>query len=425
MIKQARGPARRVMTPRAIGGLTAPLELSGMDVFVTSHAAIGRRLERNLPYAGVLGLAVMTVDTGQHAMSSRQLVPGAGMVERLELLPGIQAVATFAETPPFLDARAQSRRELTLVRVLVAPFAGTIGEVIGPACSVRSGSFSMAVFAGGGGVRTFQGKRGRLVARQAECRGLETIYGVTILAPAGVRGPCELPPMWVAMTVSARFEGGMIVGVEAGGRVALCARHSSVFGGERKCRGRMPRFRERGGPEAIRGVAGAALAVIGAALKLTPVLILVAIHALRMRDRSLEVRVLMALLAGQGGVLALQRELRLTVVERVGQANLAPAAGIVAAFAARRERSLVRVPMTPAALREFEPRVLSDLGIRRERRMAPGARNLLVAAGQGKAGAGVVERNRRLPVGWVVAALAICSQLSGVAVFVAGQALRG
>ena len=59
------------MTLRAIGGFTAPLKLSGMDVFVTSHAAIGRRLERNLPYAGVLGLAVMAVDTGQHAMSSR------------------------------------------------------------------------------------------------------------------------------------------------------------------------------------------------------------------------------------------------------------------------------------------------------------------------------------------------------------------
>lgn len=71
VIKQARGPACRVMTPRAIGRRTAPLELSGMDVFVTSHAAIGRRLERNLPYAGVLGFAVMAVDTGQHAMSSR------------------------------------------------------------------------------------------------------------------------------------------------------------------------------------------------------------------------------------------------------------------------------------------------------------------------------------------------------------------
>ena len=81
--------------------------------------------------------------------------------------------------------------------------------------------------------------------------------------------------------------------------------------------------------------------------------------------------------------------------------------------------------MTPAALREFEPRVLRDLGIRRERWMAPGARNVLVAAGQGKPGAGVVEGNHRLPAGWVVAALAICSQLSGVAVFVAGQALRG
>ena len=240
------------------------------------------------------------------------------MVELLELLPGIQAVATLAETPPFLDARAQSRRELTLVGVLVAPFAGTIGEVIGPACS---GSFSMAVFAGSGGVRSFQGKRGRLVARRAERRGLETIHGVTILAPAGLRGVCELPPMWVAVTLGTRLEGGMIVGVEAGGRVALCARHSGVFGGERKGRRRVPRFRERGWPEAIRGVAGAAFAVIGAALKLAPVLILVAIHALRMRDRSLEVRVLMALLTGQGGVLALQRELRLSVVERVGQAS--------------------------------------------------------------------------------------------------------
>lgn len=315
--------------------------------------------------------------------------------------------------------------ELSLVRIPVAAFAGHVGEVILPVSSRGRVLLPVAILADHRRVRAFQRKRGILVLLQRECRRVEAFHLVAVFAPLGMRRAGELTAMGILMTILARLERRVIVGIETGCGVAFHASQSLVFPDQRIGRGLMAGLGEgRRLPSRV-DVTGSAFTVIGAARKLPLVLVLMAIHAFFMRDRPSEVGILVAPLARQTLVLAAERELGLTVVEgAAGELHAMPVLGVVARFAARRECAVVRILVAARTRLEIEPLVLNHLGIRLRRLMTLGAFHILVLSGQGEMRGRVIELFDRLPVILIVACLAFGSQLTGVAILVAGQAGR-
>ena len=67
-------------------------------------------------------------------------------------------MARFADTLPLLQSHCHQIGKLSLVRVLVAGFAGAIGEMIFPVGARRRIFLSVAILAGDGRVRAFQSK---------------------------------------------------------------------------------------------------------------------------------------------------------------------------------------------------------------------------------------------------------------------------
>ena len=68
-------------------------------------------------------------------------------------------MARFADALRLFQSRRHQFGKLSLVGVLVAGFAGAIGEVVFTVCAHRRIFFPMAILAGDGRVRAFQGKR--------------------------------------------------------------------------------------------------------------------------------------------------------------------------------------------------------------------------------------------------------------------------
>ena len=145
-------------------------------------------------------------------------------------------------------------------------------------------------------------------------------------------------------------------------------------------------------------------------------LVLVTVKASLVRDRGLEICVLVTLHASHLAVLAIQREFRGGVVEAVRSAHLLPHIGSVAAFASRYKSAPMGILVAWGARRERQAGVLNHLGVARRRAMAFGAFHILVFTGQWKVRGGVIERLQRFPAGDGVALLAVRAQLPGMAV---------
>ena len=139
---------------------------------------------------------------------------------------------------------------------------------------------------------------------QRECRWMEAFHLVAIFAPVKVRSAGELLRVCIFMAIQTRLRRGVIIGVETGRNMALRAGHSLVLAGERVLSRLMAALGKcRGLPSCIE-VTGAAFAVIGTAYELPLMLVLVAVHALVVLDRLLEIGVLVARVARQSFVLA-------------------------------------------------------------------------------------------------------------------------
>jgi hypothetical protein len=157
---------------------------------------------------------------------------------------------------------------------------------------------------------------------------------------------------------------------------------------------------------------------------------LVAVHTLLECQRLLEISVSVALSTIDSGVLALQRELGLGVVEALVhtlQRNFLPCIRVVARLAALRKAPVVRVLVAIGALVERNTRVLrlavSSIHV------ALGALHLSVQSGQRKARLGVIKLGLtgladidRFPVDEIVTLLASLPQAAFVLIFMAGNA---
>ncbi len=187
----------------------------------------------------------------------------------------------------------------------------------------------------------------------------------------------------------------------------------------------MHRLGKRSGLPSRHDVTRAAFAVIGAAEELSFVLILVTVGAFLVSDRSFEIGALVALFAGNAGVLPFQRKLRFAVIERAAlQLHALPAVGVVARFAARRKGAVVRILVTSAARLKIDSLVLDHLRVRLRRLMTFRAFQVLVLSGKRKMRCRMIEGLDGFPSIVVVAGLALVAELSGVMVFVARQARR-
>lgn len=239
-------------------------------------------------------------------------------------------MARFADTLSQLQSPRHQFRKPTLVRVLMAGLAGAIGEVVFPVSAGRRIFFSVAILASNGCVRALQGERRRLVLFQSEGRGMEAFHLMAVFAAVEVRGARELQRMRVLMTIGTPLKRRVIVGIETGRWMALGTFQALMLARQWIFGRLMGGFGKRCGfPTGIR-VTSAAFAVIGAAHKLPFVLVLVAVHAFFVLDRLFEVRVFVALVAGQTLVLAVQRELGFAVIEiAAGDVHTFPSLGIV------------------------------------------------------------------------------------------------
>ena len=261
----------------------------------------------------------------------------------------------------------------------------------------------------------FQGERG----------GMEALHFVAVLALVEVRGAAELPGVRVLMAIRAGLERRVIVGIETRRKVALGAGQALVLASERVLGGLMRGFGKRSGLPAGIGMTRPAFAVIGAGYELPFVLILMAIHALVVRDRLLEIGIHVALVAGQPVVLSVQGELSFAVVEGAARdLCVLPTGGVVARFAAGREGSVVRILMAAGARLEIQSFVLDHLGVGLRRLVTLGALHIRMLAGQREMGGRVVKLLDRLPGGEPVTGLAVGAQLAAVMIFVAREAGR-
>lgn len=180
--------------------------------------------------------------------------------------------------------------ELAVVQIVVAGRTSLIGKMV-----LRRGSFgnrrgTVALHAGHRYVRAIQSKARRLVLREREFRGMESLDRVTVFATVLVRSGGELSAMIVHVAIQAAPKCDLELRGRACRRMARRAFHLGVFA-EQRISGRGVLLHPvRRGLEAIDGVTGSALGPSGPFAKLPLVRIrLVAIHALRMRDRFLEV----------------------------------------------------------------------------------------------------------------------------------------
>ena len=124
-------------------------------------------------------------------------------------------------------------------------------------------------------------------------------------------------------------------------------------------------------------------------------------------------------------MLAFQRELGFTVVERAARhLHALPACGVVAGLAARRKRPVMRVLVAAAAGLKVDSFVLDDFRVSLCRLMALRAFDVFVLPGQREMGHRMIECFYGFPVVVIVAGLALCAQLAFVMVLMTGEAGR-
>ena len=147
-----------------------------------------------------------------------------------------------------------------------------------------------------------------------------------------------------------------------------------------------------------------------------------AIRALSKGQLLLEIASAMAIAAGDFHMRSEQRVFRFRMVELHGRAHFFPTGSGVAGLARSLEGSLVRISVAVDARAEFDTREFHRLfGAGREVAFLAG--HLGVHTGQRILCFRMVELLRLLPVGHVVAALAVSAELPFVDILMAGHAV--
>jgi hypothetical protein len=208
------------------------------------------------------------------------------------------------------------RPELTVVRIHVAGGTSLVGKMELRRGTARDHRGAVAIHARDRNVRPVQRETQRLMLCQREFGGTESLHCMAVLATILPRRGRELAAVFVHVAIKAARECDIELGGRARRLVTLRAFHLGMFAQQRIFRCGVLLHSVRRGLETLDGVTGSALHSAGALAKLALVRIgLVAIHALRVRDRLLEIAAGMALRAGHRDMFASQRKLRLGMIE--------------------------------------------------------------------------------------------------------------
>lgn len=347
------------------------------------------------------------------------------MVEAADVDPGAGAVARFAAQSGSIGALLRHALvEFSLVGIGVAGRAGAVLEMERQnlvSSSTEAGF--VALRAGHSHMGPSQHEAGVFVLGNGESRAMEVLYGVAILATILVGSGGELLVMRVLMAIRASSELHFIECVFAGRRVAFVAGHGSMFSLERIVRSRVffhPKLRRL---PALDGVAFRALTLACARLELPFVGIRrVAINTLAKGQRLLEIASSVAVAAADFDVRSQEGVFRFRMVELHRGIHFFPARRRVAGLARSLESPLVRIGVAVNAGAEFDPSELHRfIGAGREvalfaghLRMHPSQRILCFR---------MIELLGLLPVGHVVAVLAVGAELPFVDVFMASHAV--
>ena len=253
------------------------------------------------------------------------------MIEGLQLAPGAHPVTSLANLLTRLEPEFGDLRKLSAVGILMTAFAGAIRVVVLPVGVRGRCLFFVAILAGHRGMCSLQRKGGRLMLGEREGGRMKALHLVAFLASVVMGRPRKLAAVRVFVTILASLGRRVVVRVEAGGNVALGAGQPLVFSRQRIGGSLMASLGKGCRFPAFLRMARGAFAMIYTARELAFVLILMAVHALFMRDGGFEIRTFVALLAGQPVVLSVQGEFRLAVIEvAVRDLHAMPAVRVVA-----------------------------------------------------------------------------------------------
>jgi len=400
-----------------------------MNVLVAVLALRRRRFEVDIAQLSLKIRRFVAVDAGGCAMRTQQRKCCLRVVEAGDILPRFRGVASLAPRRGAVRPDLQhALLELPFVRIGVATRAIQLAPVVDHGrLWLELGRLLVTVQAGHRNVAARQHESGLLVPGQRECRGLVSLKIMATIAGVKVRRGCELSGVLVAVTVRTAVELDFEKSVLPLRRVALCAFEAGMSALQGIRAQGVFLHREGGRLPSFDRMTGGALASVRALGELPVVRIgLVAIHALREDKRLLEVSTGMALGTVDRNVLALERELRLEVIEALVHRlhrDLLPSARVVARLAGLAAKAAaVRIFVAVGALVERNANILR-LAIG-SIDMTLGALHLGVQSGQQIARLRVVELGDvdTLPVFEVVTLLTSRPQASFVQIFVTASA---
>jgi hypothetical protein len=278
------------------------------------------------------------------------------MAELGHIAPRPRTVARIAAGGPALN-RSQPALEPAPVGIVVTSGAGQVAKAKAPGRGLVAGGLRVVTLhAGDGYVRAGQSEAALLMTRNGVSGWPESPRCMAVFATVRVRSTGELTFVRIPMAVRALSELHAIDRGLAGWDMTLGAGNFAVASIEGVARCGVRGRRERGGRPPVRRMAGGAVPTVRAAGKLSLVRVrLVAVNAVGVRDRFLEIARPVTLPARETGVLSRQDESRSGVIElrRQGAWRLPPVRGM-ARLARRRKRPAMRVLMAGFAARELQ-----------------------------------------------------------------------
>lgn len=260
----------------------------------------------------------------------------------------------------------------------------------------------MAVVARHGHVPTRKREPDCVVAAQRESRRGITLDGMTILAAAVVRRPCELTFMDVRVAVQTLAVLETIVGARPGGDVAFGTGNGRVFPFQRVAGGGMLGHAEFRGLEPLDRVTGFTGAAVFARPELPPMRIRsVTVRAFPVGQRGVEHHAVVAGAAPHVGMLAQQRIVGPGVIKDGAHSrprHFLPRRDVVAGIAVGFEAPPVRIGVTRRTSVEGQSDVFGGLRLARRWLVTLLARHPQVRAEERIFGFRMVESRRAFPL---------------------------
>lgn len=321
VIEGGRHPALGIVAVAAMGFGIPGDKLRIVDVGVAGFTGVRSAGKAR----GGGGRGLVTFGAGDRAMGAEEREFRFGVIEAVDVGPGLGSVASFAAEGGAVGAFASHAvLEFALMGIGVAGGTRAIVETEG--YRRAGGGDFMAIGAGHGGVSAGEREAGLAMLGDGESGAVEIGDGVAGFAAIVPGSGGELVVVRILVAIGAGFEFHFIDGVLAGRNMALGAIHLGVLALE-GIGGSVMQFdgEERGLP-AFNVVALGTFALLSARGELALVRIrLVAIGTMRVDERLLEVTIEVAGRAGDLGVLAEQRIVGFGVVEVEAGLKVLPA----------------------------------------------------------------------------------------------------